>query len=165
MFTPSTIARRLCQVALVSAVLCGACSSQQGNSLLSRKTPVPNQPITTWVWGKYIDENSPLEYYVKFRNTGNRVISFDYTIGDKPNVIHVDRDGPNSGFIPNLYPGAEAAIPNPWKRWEVWARVGKVTYGKRTNAELAPIYPSVAAEPGGPSLETISGETNPAGPL
>jgi hypothetical protein len=131
---------------LTALIFTGACSSQTGNSLLSRKTTIPNRPITTWIWGKYIDEDHPLEYYVKFRNIGSEVISFDYTISDKPYVPHIDRDGPNSGLISNLYPGAEVAVRNPLNRWEVYVKVGKMVHGKRTDGQLQSIFPSASAE-------------------
>jgi hypothetical protein len=92
-----------------------------------------------------VDENSPLDYQVKFRNLGKEVLSFDYTIADKQDVPHLDRNGPNSGFVPNLYPGAEVAVPNPLKRRNVFIVLGKVTYGKKSLADLQKLYPSDAA--------------------
>jgi hypothetical protein len=122
-----------------------SCSTEHGDSPLARKSISTKAPIATWVWGKYVDENSPLDYQVKFRNVGNEVLSFDYTIADSPSVPHLDRNGPNSGFVPNLYPGAEVAVPNPLKRRNVFVALGRVTYGKKSLADLQKAYPSDAA--------------------
>ena len=89
---------------------------------------------------RVIDEDSPLEYTLRFRNRGKQVVSFDYTIADRPGVPHVDREGPNSGMVSNLYPGAEIDLPNPPKKRQVYLSYGKMTYGKRAQTELDSLY-------------------------
>ena len=126
------------------AGLLSSCSNEHGDSPLSRRTVIRNQPIATWVYGKYVDENSPLDYYVKFRNIGPDIVSFDYTIADRADVPHLDRNGPNSGLVPNLYPGVEVAVPNTLKRSNVIVSVGKVIHGKKTLEQLQAVYPSDA---------------------
>jgi hypothetical protein len=105
----------------------------------SKRLQFPDQPIAVKVINKLIDEDT-LEYAIKFRNTGNDVISFDYTISDEPGVPHVDSDGPNSGLIENLYPGAEIEVKNPLNRMAVFVTHGRVTHGKKTASELQAIY-------------------------
>jgi hypothetical protein len=105
----------------------------------SKRLQFPDQPIAVKVINKIIDEDT-LEYAVKFRNTGNDVISFDYTIADEPGVPHVDADGPNSGLIENLYPGAEVEVKNPLNRMAVFVTHGRVTHGRKTGSELQAIY-------------------------
>jgi len=134
---------------IIASLLAGgffltSCSTEHVDSPMTRKSVSGKAPIATWVWGKYVDENSPLDYQVKFRNLGTEVVSFDYTIADKPDVPHLDRNGPNSGFVPNLYPGAEVAVPNPLKRRDVIIVLGKVTYGKKNLADLQKMFPSDA---------------------
>lgn len=137
--------RPLLAVLTLGSIGLSSCSTEHGNSPMARKSVSTKAPIATWVWGKYVDEDSPLDYQVKFRNMGNEVLSFDYTIADNPGVPHLDRNGPNSGFVPNLYPGAEVAVPNPLKRRNVFVALGRVTYGKKSLADLQKIYPSDAA--------------------
>lgn len=155
----SSSVRLLCAAA--GSLLLVSCSTERydSQSPLAKRTDFQDPEITTWVWGKYIDEDSPLEYYVKFRNQSKTIVSFDYTIADKPNVPHLDRNGPNSGFIANLYPGAEVAIPNPWKRRDVMVKLGKITRGKRPLDQLNTMYPqdvSAAAGAGGsPTLSDV----------
>ena len=105
----------------------------------SKRLQFPDQPIAVRVINKVIDQDT-LEYAIKFRNTGNDIISFDYTIADEPGVPHVDADGPNSGLIENLYPGAEIEVKNPLNRMAVFVTHGRVTHGKKTSAELQAIY-------------------------
>lgn len=115
----------------------------------TRRVQYPTQPIAVKVINKYIDEDSPLEYGVKFRNTGTQVISFDYTIADEQGVPHVDADGPNSGLVENLYPGEEREVPNPLNRMAVFVTLGRVTYGKQEQLELMRIYRPGAVVPSG----------------
>lgn len=110
----------------------------------SKRLQFPEQPIAVKVINKVIDEDT-LEYAIKFRNTGNDVISFDYTISDEPGVPHVDADGPNSGLVDNLYPGAELEVKNPLNRMAVFVTHGRVTHGKKTASELQAIYRPNAA--------------------
>lgn len=93
----------------------------------------PNVPVLVRVENKYIDEDSPMEHPIRFRNAGGQVVSFEYTIADQPGVPHVDRDGPNSGFVGNQYPGSEVEVPNPLKKRRVWVTLARVSYGKKAN--------------------------------
>ena len=116
-----------------------ACAATSCSTLYTRRIEFKKHPIALRVENKVVDEET-IEYVVKFRNTGREVVSFDYTIADEGGVPHVDSDGPNSGFIPNLYPGVEVEVKNPTKKLGIWATLGTVTYGKRTSEELAKIY-------------------------
>ncbi len=116
------------------AVLFSACHTVE-----SKRLQFPDQPIAVRVINKIIDEDT-LEYAIKFRNTGNDIISFDYTIADEPGVTHIDADGPNSGLIDNLYPGAEREVKNPLNRMAVFVTHGRVTHGRKTDSELQAIY-------------------------
>jgi len=113
----------------------------------SKRLQFPDQPIAVRVINKIIDEDT-LEYAIKFRNTGNDVISFDYTISDEAGVPHVDADGPNSGLIENLYPGAELEVKNPLNKMAVFVTHGRVTHGRKTSSELQAIYRPNAAPAG-----------------
>lgn len=117
------------------------------HTIESKRLQFPDQPIAVKVINKLIDEDT-LEYAIKFRNTGKDVISFDYTIADEPGVPHVDADGPNSGLVENLYPGAEVEVKNPLNRMAVFVTHGRVTHGKKTAAELQAIYRPNAAPAG-----------------
>ena len=123
----------------------------------SKRLQFPDQPIAVKVINKVIDEDT-LEYAIKFRNTGNDVISFDYTISDEPGVPHVDADGPNSGLIENLYPGAELEVKNPLNRMAVFVTHGRVTHGKKTSPELQAIYrPNAAPAALGGEFDALPG--------
>lgn len=113
----------------------------------TRKVLFKNHPVALYVVSELIDEET-LEYSVKFRNVGREVLSFDYTIADEEGVPHVDAEGPNSGVVENLYPGAEVKVENPTESMTVYVTLGKVTYGKRPQEELKGIYSpsSVAVE-------------------
>jgi len=130
----------------VSSIFLSSCAQPHGN--LSRKGwrhVYNDHPIAVDVRSKYIDEETPLQYTVHFRNVGTEILSFDYTLADQRGVPHVDRNGPNSGFIPNLYPGAEVEVPNTVKRKNVWATLGNVTMGKKPVQDLDKIYKSDSA--------------------
>jgi hypothetical protein len=100
----------------------------------------PNAPVSYQAVSDMIDEET-IEHTVKFRNMGNKIISFDYTIADAPDVPHTDAEGPNSGLVENLYPGVEASVKNPTKsRKKLFIVLGKVTYGKQTSEQLAKQY-------------------------
>ena len=105
----------------------------------TRKVVFKNHPIALYVVSEVVDEES-IDYSVKFRNVGREVLSFDYTIADEGGVPHVDAQGPNSGVVENLYPGAEVKVDNPTESMKVWVTLGKVTYGKRPKEELKSIY-------------------------
>lgn len=127
---------------MVPLLLLGACA---GNPLYTKRTVYNRHPIAVRVFEKFVDEDSPMEYTVRFRNVGREIVSFDFTLADEVGVPHVDREGPNSGFISNLYPGAEVSVPNPINKKTVWATLGTVTYGKRPATELDSIYKPDAA--------------------
>ncbi len=124
---------RLLPLALLACLL-ASCQTYR-----TRKVVFKNHPIALYVVNEMVDEES-IEYSVKFRNVGREVLSFDYTIADEAGVPHVDADGPNSGVIENLYPGAEVKVDNPTECMKVWVTLGKVTYGKRPKEELKGIY-------------------------
>ncbi len=130
---------RLLLCAVVSASF-SACVVRD-NQPTSRNLRVFKQhPISVRIHSKVIDEDSPVEYTIRFRNVGRQVASFDYTVSDQKGVPHVDRDGPDSGFIPNLYPGAEVEVVNPKKIKRVWVTLGTISYGRKSNPELEAIY-------------------------
>jgi hypothetical protein len=116
------------------------CSTRYGQRISRNQKAYKQHPIAVRVHSKFIDEDSPIEYTLKFRNAGNEIVSFDYTVSDQPGIPHVDREGPNSGFISNLYPGAEIEVQNPRKLKRVWVTLGTVSYGKKPAAELDEIY-------------------------
>jgi hypothetical protein len=134
---------QLLSLFLAVAVL-GACSSCQ--TYRTRKVLFKNHPVALYVVSELIDEET-LEYSVKFRNVGREVLSFDYTIADEGGVPHVDAEGPQSGLVENLYPGAEVKVENPTESMTVFVTLGKVTYGKRPQDELKGIYNPTASSP------------------
>jgi len=105
----------------------------------TRKVVFKNHPIALYVVSELVDEET-IDYSVKFRNVGREVLSFDYTIADEAGVPHVDSEGPNSGVVENLYPGAEVKVENPTESMKVYVTLGKVTYGKRPATEIKGIY-------------------------
>lgn len=130
----------------LSAGLSVGCSAYHNNTLYRREIVFKKHPVALKVNAKYVDEDSPLEYTITFRNVGREVMSFDYTVADERGVPHVDREGPNSGLVANLYPGATAEVPNPLGKRRVWVTLGTVTYGKRTQADVDALYrPSVSS--------------------
>ncbi|TDU80830.1 hypothetical protein EI77_00128 [Prosthecobacter fusiformis] len=127
---------------------------------------IGQSPITYQLVSDMVDEET-IEYSVKFRNIGQQVVSFDYTIVDDLTVPHLDCLGPNSGLVENLYPGAEALVKNPMKsQRDAYVALGRLTYGKRTSEQLAMTYkpstiqPAASASGGGllplPKLESLS---------
>ena len=125
--------------------LCFAVSACK--TITTPRVVYPDSPVAYQMVSDMIDEET-IEHTVKFRNIGQDVISFDYSIADEPNVPHVDCLGPNSGLLENLYPGAEVNVKNPVDRMkDVHITVGQVTLGKRTSDELARAYkPSTVVE-------------------
>ena len=105
----------------------------------TRKVEFKNHPIALYVVNEVVDEET-IEYSAKFRNVGREILSFDYTIADEEGVPHVDAEGPNSGLVENLYPGAEVKVENPTNNMTIFVTLGKVTYGKRPKEELSTIY-------------------------
>lgn len=126
---------------LAAALLVAGVSCQ---TYRTRKVVFKNHPIALYVVNELVDEET-IEYSVKFRNIGREVLSFDYTIADEAGVPHVDAEGPNSGVVENLYPGAEVKVDNPTESMKVWVTLGKVTYGKRPKDELKGIYDPAGA--------------------
>ncbi len=124
----------LCSLLGLSALTLASCETYR-----TRKVTFQNHPIALYVVSEVVDEES-IDYSVKFRNVGREVLSFDYTIADEGGVPHVDSQGPNSGVVENLYPGAEVKVSNPTESMKVWVTLGKVTYGKRPKDELKSIY-------------------------
>jgi hypothetical protein len=146
---------RILSVTALAACL-SSCVTRDGQPVSRNQKVYKNHPIAVRIFSKYIDEDSPMDYTVHFRNAGRQVLSFDYTVSDQPNVPHVDRDGPDSGFVANLYPGAVVEVPNPKKIKRVWVTIGTVTYGRKTTAELDAVYRTTA---------TLAAEQGPATPL
>lgn len=133
-------------------------------TITSERLAFADAPVSYQLVSEMVDEET-IEYSVKFRNVGQQVVSFDYTIADEPGVPHIDCLGPNSGLVENLYPGAEASVKNPVKSMShVYVTLGKVTAGKRTSDQLAKQYkPSTlipATSAGGasplPLLESVN---------
>jgi hypothetical protein len=123
-----------------------ALSSTSCQTYKTRKVLFQNHPIALYVISELVDEET-LEYSVKFRNVGREVLSFDYTIADEEGVPHVDAEGPNSGVIENIYPGAEVKVENPTESMTVYVTLGRVIYGKRPQEELKGIYNPAAFTP------------------
>ncbi|MEM8953706.1 MAG: hypothetical protein AAGD22_06110 [Verrucomicrobiota bacterium] len=118
-----------------STVILSSCAS-----LYTRHITFERHPVAVRVKSEVIHEDEPLEYSVVFRNVGREIMTFDYTIGDEPDIPHVDKDGPNSGLIENLYPGQEIEVENPMNKMTIWATLGTVTYGKQTRQMIEKIY-------------------------
>lgn len=135
--------RFFASAALASSLLFTSCTIWHTRPIAFENHPVSMRGVST-----VIDEEK-IEYSVKFRNTGREVLSFDYTLADRPDVPHIDSEGPNSGLIENLYPGAEIEVPNPMQRRTVFATLGTVTYGKKPKDELTRIYKQSGPAPAG----------------
>ncbi len=126
----------------ILSVLLSACLAMglsNCKTISSGRVVFPNAPVAYQTVSEMVDEET-IDHTVKFRNVGNQVLSFDYTIADVPEVPHTDCLGPNSGLVENLYPGAEAVVKNPLKDRSVWVQLGRVTYGKKAGDQLAKIY-------------------------
>lgn len=115
-------------------------------TITSDRVTFPNAPVAYQLVSDLVDEET-IDYSVKFRNVGNTIISFDYTIADEPGVPHTDGEGPNSGVIENLYPGAEASVKNPVKSMDnVYVVLGKVSFGRKAPDEITRLYRPNAAK-------------------
>ncbi|MBB5038842.1 hypothetical protein [Prosthecobacter dejongeii] len=108
-------------------------------TITSERLAFPNAPVSYQLVSDMVDEET-IENTIKFRNLGQQIVSFDYTISDEPGIPHVDCLGPNSGLVENLYPGAEAKVKNPLDKNGEFVTLGRVTYGKRSTEELAKQY-------------------------
>jgi hypothetical protein len=128
---------------LLAVIFFSGCST-----VYTKRIHFDGHPIAARVKSEAIDDEL-LRYSVVFRNTGCQSISFDYTIGDEPGVVHIDSDGPNSGSVENLYPGAEVEVENPVQRIAVWITIGKVVHGKRPSREITEVFRPGAALAGG----------------
>jgi len=127
-------------IALGIILVWTGCAKRDHQPISRYQQVYERHPIAVSLFGKYIDEDTPIDYVLRFRNAGRQLVSFDYTVADQRGVPHVDRDGPNSGLVSNLYPGATVEVANPLKRKRVWVMLGTVTYGKKTADELEAIY-------------------------
>ena len=145
---------------LFAAALLTSCKT-----VSSRPVVIGDSPVAYQLVSEIVDEES-LEHTVKFRNIGQQVVSFDYTIVDDPNVPHVDCLGPNSGLVENLYPGAEAVVKNPLASKRVTVNLGRFTVGKKTSEELARMYKpgtlTTPLAPAGDLLPTLEGVSPPS---
>ncbi|HYF35701.1 MAG TPA: hypothetical protein VD994_10455 [Prosthecobacter sp.] len=111
----------------------------------------PEAPVAYQFVSEMVDEET-IEHSVKFRNIGQTVVSFDYTLANEPGVPHMDCLGPNSGLVENLYPGAEVQVKNPLRQMKhVYVTLGRITHGKRTGEELAKTYKPSTIVPAGTS--------------
>jgi hypothetical protein len=130
------------RIALLLALGCTftGCATKYHQRISRNQQAYKKHPIAVRVHSKYIDEDSPMEYTLHFRNAGTEVVSFDYTVSDQRQVPHVDREGPNSGLVKNLYPGATLEVANPLKLKRVFVTLGTVTYGKKTEVELDALF-------------------------
>jgi hypothetical protein len=106
---------------------------------------IPNTPVAYQLVSEMVDEET-IDYTVKFRNIGSSIISFDYTIADEAGVPHTDAEGPNSGVVENLYPGAEASVKNPTKSKHAYIVLGRVTQGRKSADEITRLYRPNAAK-------------------
>ncbi len=126
----------------LAALLLASCAT-----VSTREVNFDRHPIGLRVLNTVVDEyEGTTEYTLMFRNNGREIVSFDYTVSDRPAVPHVDQHGPNSGIIENLYPGEEREVKNPVKDMSVHVTLGTVTYGKKAKDELAAIYDAQAFE-------------------
>ncbi len=144
---------------LIAAVLALAgCCLNACSTVSTSEVNFERHPIGLRVLNKVIDEyEGTTEYSLLFRNNGRDIVSFDYTVSDRPAVPHVDKNGPNSGLVENLYPGAEIEVPNPVGRMAVHVTLGTVTYGKKQKDELIAIYAP-------DKMATLRGGAPPSGP-
>jgi hypothetical protein len=150
----------------LAAGLLAAAALSSCKTVASRPVVIGDSPVAYQLVSDIVDEDS-LEYTVKFRNVGQQIVSFDYTIADDPNVPHVDCLGPNSGLVENLYPGAEAIVKNPLASKRVSVQLGRLTVGKKTPEELARAYkPGTLTAPAtAPALDllpTLEGVSPPS---
>ncbi len=132
MKTASLSVRLLLLLAVLSSVSCSV--------LVTRRITFERHPIAVQVVSRVNEEAEVVEYFVRFRNVGTQILTFDYTIADEEGVVHVDSEGPHSGLIENLYPGVEVEVPNPTESMSVWVTLGTVTYGKQTPFERENVY-------------------------
>ncbi|MCA1963178.1 MAG: hypothetical protein LDL31_04445 [Prosthecobacter sp.] len=124
-------------------------------TVTTARTTFPNTPVAWQLVSEMVDEET-LDHTVRFRNIGSQVISFDYTIADEPGVPHTDAEGPNSGLVENLYPGAEASVKNPVKKNRgTYVVLGRVTYGKKDSSTLAKMYKPSAAKAAANTAATV----------
>jgi hypothetical protein len=122
-------------------------------TLISKRIRFEGQPVLAKIKSVIIDEDT-LKHTVIFRNIGREIVSFDYTVCDGNERVHVDADGPDSGLIENLYPGAEVEIDNPKKKSGVNVVLGTVVHGKQTKEQIAALFrPGTPRESSGAALD------------
>lgn len=124
---------RLIALAAVSLALASC------KTISTSRVTFPDTPVAYQLVSDMVDEET-IDHTVKFRNVGNQIISFDYTIADEAGVPHTDAEGPNSGVIENLYPGAEASVKNPTKSQRAYIVLGRVTHGRKSADEITKMY-------------------------
>lgn len=124
---------RLIALAAVSLALASC------KTITTSRVTFPDTPVAYQLVSDMVDEET-IDYTVKFRNVGNQIVSFDYTIADEAGVPHTDAEGPNSGVIENLYPGAEASVKNPTKSQRAYIVLGRVTHGRKSADEITKMY-------------------------
>ncbi|HCN77593.1 MAG TPA: hypothetical protein DIT13_10430 [Verrucomicrobiales bacterium] len=136
---------RFTSLILAAAILAGLSSCK---TMTSDPVVIGDSPVTYRLVSEIVDEET-LEHSVKFRNIGQQVVSFDYTLADDASVPHLDCLGPNSGLVENLYPGAEATVKNTLgKSRGVHVVLGRITAGKKSGEQLARVYkPSTLPPP------------------
>ena len=128
-------------------------------TISTERATFPNTPVAYQLVSEMVDEET-IDYTVKFRNVGTGIVSFDYTIADEAGVPHTDAEGPNSGVIENLYPGAEASVKNPTKSKHAYIVLGKVSQGRKSAEEITRMYRPNAAK-----LAAASSSASAAGVL
>ncbi len=129
-------------------------------TVTTERVVFPHAPVAYQFVSEIIDEET-LDHTVKFRNVGTSIISFDYTISDEPGVPHTDAEGPNSGVVENLYPGAEASVKNTMKSQHAFIVLGKVTHGRKSADELTRLYRPNAARTAAASASTFGAAALP----
>lgn len=131
--------------AIHSLFIAAAISLVSCKTISTERVTFPNTPVAYQLVSDMVDEET-IDHTVKFRNVGTDIISFDYTIADEAGVPHTDAEGPNSGVIENLYPGAEASVKNPTKSKHAYIVLGRVTHGRKSAEELTRVYRPNAAK-------------------
>jgi hypothetical protein len=145
-------------ISRIVAVAAAALAVVSCKTVTTERVTFPNTPVAYQLVSDMVDEET-LEHTVKFRNVGTSIISFDYTISDEPGVPHTDAEGPNSGVIENLYPGAEASVKNPIQDEDgVYVVLGKVVHGRKAADEITRTFkPNAAKTAAAASTESAVG--------
>lgn len=141
--------------AIHSLLIAAAFTLVSCKTISSERVIFPNTPVAYQLVSDMVDEET-IDYTVKFRNVGNDIVSFDYTIADEAGVPHTDAEGPNSGVIENLYPGAEASVKNPTKSKHAYIVLGRVTHGRKSADEITRLYRPNASRLAAASADSAS---------